>query len=838
MTDDGNHRGDGSGDGGRFSFLPASHEPSSPSPARREDHPGRSVSDVDWQAYFSPSGGSGSGDAEEWRRVLDAVRRYKLWIAGAVAVCLLLGVGAAWYFPEIYQAEAKVWVDSSTPEESSATGVDLLNGQGWTAFFESSRVLLPAVDSLDAYLRPVSPQRPEEGLFGDFSLSEGGPEPGLYRLEVDGGDRYRLYRAAWSLPGPLRPLGGLFSLPPESLVETGELGGTVGTAAGFSWRPDAGQLRRAAPVRFAVRLPQDAVQGLRKQLGVEYNPESGLMTLRFQDVRAGRAASTLNLLLDRFTREADSIKRSKLNRVIEDLERRMADADERLESTRQALNENVSGEVRASLSRPGEAGGEQASPLVSDAYARRRTQARELQAELEVLRSTRSRIQAGDTVHVGRLRAVASESWPDGLVGTLSELDSLRSERRRLLRSFTERHPDVRELDQEIARIRTEALPSLIEESVQVLESRHASLQQRVRTERERLRGQASENIRGRELWDAYARAETLHARIAGRLESARLARASRLPAFEVLDRAATPSEPFHSRDRQLLALAALGGLALGLGGALLRDRLDDRIHDPDELRERLGMPFLGVVPSISAPTTSRTSSNEAILSAFRSIRNRVEGLGERPGGIVSVTSPGVGDGKSTVATNLAVSYANTGYRTILVDADIFRGCLHQIFGISRAPGLTDYLLDRASVEQIVHDVDVPGLAVVPAGRPAADGANRMTGPRTDRMLSTLIEACDVVILDTPPLAAGTETALLGEKSDKTALVLRADHTDMKQAEVQLRMLFAHRIPLIGGVLNDVSRSAPYYDYYSAEEYYRALDSAGERRAGRLTAAL
>lgn len=829
MTDEGNHRGDGIGDGGRVSPLPT----------RQPDRPAPDRGGVDWQAYFSPGGSDRPDDRSEWRDLLDAVRRHKLWIAAAFVFCTAAGVAAAWYFPEVYQAEAKVWIDSSLAGQSEDGGYALLNGQGWSSFFESSRVLLPAAREMQAYLDPVEPEDPEaaEALFADFSLQDDGPEPGRYRLSVGADGEYRLHRARWTLPGPLSALSGVLPGPPEDLVETGRLGEPVGTSAGFAWRPDSARLRSAAPVTFGLSEPRDAVRGIRNNLDVQYSSESGLMTLRYQAVDSERAASTLNLLLDRFTAEAEEIKEGKLARVIGNLERRVAESQERLDQARQALNRQVSGRVSVAYSQPGGAGGGggegEGGPLLTDAYLERRTQSRELQAELEILRDARERMQAGDQVQVGRLEAAASESWPQQLMSGLSELDSLRTQRRMLLQSFTEEHPDVRQLQQRITHVRSDLLPPLVSDAIRVLEARRQTLQQRLQGERQELEARATENIRGQELWSAYARAETLYAQQAAQLQGARLANTSQLPAFEVLDRAAAPSVPFHSRDNQLLALAALGGLALGIGGAILRDRMDDRIHEPEDLRERLGMPFLGVVPRISSPTTARTSSNEAILSAFRSVRNRIEGLGESAGGIVSVTSPGVGDGKSTVATNLAVSYANAGYRTILIDADLFRGCLHRIFGISRGPGLIDHLLDGSAPGEIVHDVDVPGLSVVPAGRPAADGANVLAGGRTDRLLSHLSAASDVVVMDTSPLTAGTEAAVLGEKSDKTALVFRAEHTDLKQAEIQLQMLYAHRVPLVGAVLNDVPRSAPYYGYYSSDEYYREIEPAASALASR-----
>ncbi|HKK07242.1 MAG TPA: polysaccharide biosynthesis tyrosine autokinase, partial [Gemmatimonadota bacterium] len=758
----------------------------------------------------------------------------------SLVLCTALGVAAARFMPDVYQAHGQLWLDSSFPQESGGGQMSLLNGQGWSEFFRSSRVILPVSRSLKTYIhveRPAPSPRSESdsspdaadaggGLFADFELRDDHPLPGRYRLELVAGDRYRLYRVTSALPGPLARLG---LLREDSLVDSGELGGPVGRPVGFSWQPDPDRVRAASPVVFRVDEPRRAAHALGGRLSAEYSQETGLMTVRFRDDDPERAARTLDALVDRFIQAAHGVTSSKLDRLIATLQDRVAASKEDLHQARGALDRDVQGDPSVARSLPvtsGASGSDaDGTAATADPYFQRRSEIRDFEASLDLLRRARARIDSGRRVSLARIRSMASDDWPDGLVGTLGELDSLRTRRAKLLETFTAKHPDVRAVDAEIDRIETRTLPSRIDQAIDVLAARRSRLEEQVRAERERMKRDASASIRGRQLWGAYAHADSVYSDLATRLQAAKLGRDSDLPAVEVLDRPAPPSVPYESRNRQIIVLAALGGLAMGIAGAILRDRMSDRIRDPEALRERLGLPLLGVIPDISASTTSRKGSNQTVLATFRGVRSRIEGMDDRKGGTVVVSSPGTGDGKSTVATNLAVSYANAGYRTTLADADLFRGCVHRIFGIPARPGLAECLLGEADVKDVLREVQVPGVMVVPSGRRTADGADLLGSARAREVLDELAARTDVLIVDTPPLAAGPEAAVLGEMSDKTVLVLRSEHTDLRQAEIQLGMLFAHRIPLVGAVLNAVSRSTPYYTYYVTDDYYREVEA-------------
>jgi capsular exopolysaccharide synthesis family protein len=190
------------------------------------------------------------------------------------------------------------------------------------------------------------------------------------------------------------------------------------------------------------------------------------------------------------------------------------------------------------------------------------------------------------------------------------------------------------------------------------------------------------------------------------------------------------------------------------------------------------------------------------------------------------VTSSAPGEGKSTVAANLAVTYAEQGARVALVDADLRRPQLHRILPVDRVPGLTEYLTGKAELADVIRRVEtVDRLDLIPAGRGVENPPALLDSERFEELVASLRSNYSVVILDTPPLLAVTDAGLVGARVDGAMLVIRANETSadvVERATGQLRRLGAS---LLGVILNDVpvggmyaSSGYSYYDDYMDEE--------------------
>jgi capsular exopolysaccharide synthesis family protein len=203
------------------------------------------------------------------------------------------------------------------------------------------------------------------------------------------------------------------------------------------------------------------------------------------------------------------------------------------------------------------------------------------------------------------------------------------------------------------------------------------------------------------------------------------------------------------------------------------------------------------------------------VVEAFRTIRmNLAHSYGAAGPVLLTVSSPGAGDGKSLVSSNLALSFAEAGYRTLLIDGDIRRGELHRMFSTDRRPGLLDYLVGETHLESVVRSTTHRNLSLIPCGTRHHHGPELLGSNAMRELMAQVKSRYNVVIIDSPPLGAGIDPFVLGTATANLLLVLRSGETDRQMAEEKLKLLDRLPIRILGAVLNDI-RTDGVYKYYS-----------------------
>jgi capsular exopolysaccharide synthesis family protein len=190
---------------------------------------------------------------------------------------------------------------------------------------------------------------------------------------------------------------------------------------------------------------------------------------------------------------------------------------------------------------------------------------------------------------------------------------------------------------------------------------------------------------------------------------------------------------------------------------------------------------------------------------------------------MVTFSSPGASDGKSFVTSNLAIAFADMGYRTLVVDGDVRRGTLHQLLGTTHKPGLTDYLSGKVTRAEIVRSTRYPLLDIIGCGSRGEQGPKLLGSPAMSRLFQDLKSDYDVILVDSPPLGACVDPMILGTLTKNLVLVLRTGTTDRTMAESKLDVLDRLPVRVLGAILNDVSSHGP-YRYYSYISGYEILD--------------
>jgi capsular exopolysaccharide synthesis family protein len=208
---------------------------------------------------------------------------------------------------------------------------------------------------------------------------------------------------------------------------------------------------------------------------------------------------------------------------------------------------------------------------------------------------------------------------------------------------------------------------------------------------------------------------------------------------------------------------------------------------------------------------------------AFRTLRtNLLYGPDHERIRSVVVGSAMAGEGKTITAANLAVTLAQQGLEVVLVDCDLRKPRVDQLFGINRKPGMTELLMGKVPGSEAVRVFDpVPGLRILPAGTLPPNPTELLGGARTRELLRVLQERFDMVVLDTPPLAGGADSAILGAATDGILMVVRAGETDMEALRQAARQLHTVGARLLGAVINDLKGEVKKYDgYYYHYDYY------------------
>ena len=316
-----------------------------------------------------------------------------------------------------------------------------------------------------------------------------------------------------------------------------------------------------------------------------------------------------------------------------------------------------------------------------------------------------------------------------------------------------------------------------------------------------------------------------------------------------VVSSAVPPDGPVSPRPLFNTLIALILGLLISTAAAYLWTRIDDTVKTPADVERATGLATIGVI--LRMPTDSRRKEfyrlatllypRSPAAEAFRSLRTNVEfaSLDESIRTIV-VTSSIPGEGKTVVASNLAVAFAQSGRSTILVDADLRRPGTHSIFSLANDRGLTDMLRsDETGLSDIAQRTEEPNLTVVTSGTLPANPAELVGSHRMEVIIDRLAESADVVIFDTPPIGAVTDAALLAARANATILVIqphRAREHVVVHAREALAKVGAH---VVGVVLNNISTrdssANPYFGVYRADELPGASDvtpvTPSDRRA-------
>jgi capsular exopolysaccharide synthesis family protein len=628
-----------------------------------------------------------------------------------------------------------------------------------------------------------------------------------------------------------------------------ELTPTTPAAPGFIGRI---RTRLGLVEQEPVAAMKEAIQHAAASIDVRPVGASRLLSISCSSTSPEVAAGFLNALTSEYISQSQQVRATMSSRTTQWLEGQIEEAKNRVEEIDRKLQDFVR---------------KNGLDVAKDQFAAPDPRVQQMQADLAAAQSERMNRQTRyDLAKSSPVESVADVLDDGGLKSIREKLAEVRRERAQLLSVYTPENPRVRRVEAQVAELEA------------MLNNERAGLLKRLQNDyeaalkREKMmagayaaQSRASFGQLDKTAEYAMLKRESDTARQAYNLLLQQMNQSSvvaALPAsfVRVIDPALTPITPVSPTPVKDIATASVGGGALVFGLMFLREFLKMRklrqvFSGPGHAGELLNIRELGVIPSMAEPTATRLlplalpwkrrlPAGDAVVESdgggeiaswtgkpslwtesFRFVVTSVlygkSGDGHK---VLIVSSPGPGEGKTTLVSNLAIASANSGRRVLVIDADIRKPRLHRIFATADGPGLKEVLRSDDKVEQTdlapyVQQTKFAKVSLLAAGAAEdTDAGDLLFSSRLVPLIARLRQMYDVVLIDTAPALHFSDTQRLGASADGVVLVVRAGQTSRENAMLTLKSLADARIPVVGTVLNDCASDElkGYYAYYGS----------------------
>ncbi|AWH51204.1 tyrosine-protein kinase [Stenotrophomonas sp. SAU14A_NAIMI4_5] len=723
-------------------------------------------------------------DEVDLRELLGTLLDRKWWIIGATALFFIVSAAYALIAAPVYQAQAMIQVESKMPSIPGLADLASLGGGGSTAattevaLLTSRTVVGMAVDQLKLDTTVEAQRFPLIGgfvarRFKPMSADELAPAPlGLTRYGW-GGEALDVHLLA--VPAALidttlvleagdKP--GTFSLFDQDGEQV--LRGEVGKpATGQGVTIEIATLRANPGTRFDITKLRrlDVIADLQEDIkAFERGKDSGILQLSYEGFDPALAESLVQRVADGYVRQ--------------NVDRSSAEAASQLQ-------------------------------FVKD--------------QLPTIRRQVEQAQEAMTAYQSRANSVDITMQTKGLleqeVAVEASIQTLRLKQAEMDRSFTREHPAYRALLKQIGD----------------LEGRKAGFQRQVGqlpdTQQELLRLTRDLQV-----------SNELYTALLNQAQQLDVARAGAVGNVRIVDQAVVDiAKPVKPRKALIVGIATLLGAFLAIVLVLLQRMLNPGIEDPADI-EALGLPVYAAIPLSVSNTLPKlrkgkhgtrvvadgrqhllavTAPADPTVEALRSLRTSLHfAMLEAKNNILTISGPRPGVGKTFVSTNLAAVIAQAGQRVLVIDADMRKGTLHKILGVSHQKGLSDVLGGKLSVDDVIHPVSgLDNMHYMVRGDIPPNPAELLMHPRFAQLLQDMSGKYDLVIVDTPPILAVTDPALVATHAGSSLLVTRFGVNQSKEIELTLQRFEQNGVQIKGAIFNAVEKRATGYYSYGYYEY-------------------
>ena len=565
---------------------------------------------------------------------------------------------------------------------------------------------------------------------------------------------------------------------------------------------------------FSV-VPNEYMYGF-IQGGVEAEPLSdfgSIVAVSFKDNVALRAKDVVDAVIDAYNQEKIRLKTESANKTLNFIDQQLEAIHKTLQTSATRLESFKATHVIMDVGAKAGTTTAKLSELESKMY--------EINTQLSILDNLFSYVKSNkDVKGIDVSSAQLVGPIISGLITKLQEAESLRST---LLVDFTELHPDVIKVTEQIQQFKSMLIESL-KSTIKGLKTRKASLQRLINEHKKTLQTLPQEEQQLAQLTRDFMVNEKIYSYLLQKRAETAIIEASKVSEIQILDPSLVPGRPVEPKRPLIVAIGLLLGLVLGLLQAFVRKMLDNTVKTAEDIEKLTNLPLYGVVPSFG----SKKTKPAAYYESLRVIRTNLEFLADTgKSKLVTVTSSIPQEGKTTTAVELAKIIAKGGKKVIVLDLDMRRSRLHEIIRVPNKEGMSTLLVGKDTLKDVIQHTKEENLDVITSGPTPPNPSELIMSESFKKIIKTLLLEYDYVMLDSPPIGLVSDAMIVMRMSDINLIVVRAEYSKKDFFKNINKFVQEHELRA-GIVLNGVkanAKSGAYgfgygYNYGYSSNYY------------------
>lgn len=769
-----------------------------------------------------------TGAEQEVFRYLRIIRKRKTVIAITAFVVLAIWLGFIVAFQATPVYESSVILTFQDTKNTSVAEGGRKKDVNWSraSLVLTHSLLSKVVEKLQLNFSMITDNVDQDEVFRYLKVSKEA-KTGYYRLVHEGGE-FQIY---YSKDDDDNPGELLKRFAASDTIDVNQL--LLAVNPGFFEQHNIHELR------WQVRDVNEAVDKLRNKINYMLDKSRTILTITVSHKNPKRAAQIANTLAELFVDMNLHLRRRQSDEVVSILQNQLRVAKADLDAANERLRRFRERNPWVTLSK-----GDNAQINVVSSLQLTKNQIEQTLNDLQAL-VERAAQAADPAVKFSTARELVTylTDMKVALAPAFEkEYNDLVVKRNTLLQQYAPTHPFVVQVEKDFESFRSKLLQAA-QDQLNVLRQRLASTQQQIEESKKKLQRLPQKELELAELVRDQEVKNDIYLKILSRLNAAKIENQVEVSDVFIVDYATppTPKDPLSDLIKKGL-FGVLIALGAGLGMGVVVDFFDKTVKDVEDLNQKVQYPVLGQIPVIQVVEPDEKNLEESRgkidpklitldysptleSESYRDLRTKILFRNKNQNlHSFLVTSLQPNEGKSLLTSNLAITIAQQKISTLLIDGDLRRGVQHSTFGNKKKPGLSDFLVSRATIDydnvsKVIHPTFIPNLFLIPAGSPIPNPTEVIGSTRMQDLLQLLGTKFGMIVLDTPPISASSDVAILANLVDGALIVVRAGYTNVEELVGRLHEYPSVEEKIMGLVLNmvkvDRKKNQYTYSYYN-----------------------